>query len=45
MRQAGDVCYADAHRTKRNEGTVEFATYKVRLQFYTSNTLDSESIC
>lgn len=28
MRQAGDVCYADAHRTKRNEGTVEFATYK-----------------
>ena len=29
MRQAGDVTYADAHRTKRNEGTVEFASYKV----------------
>lgn len=27
MRSAGDVTYADAHRTKRNEGTVEFASY------------------
>ena len=31
MRQAGDVTYADAHRTKRNEGTVEFASYKVNI--------------
>jgi len=27
MRSAGDVTYADAHRTKRNEGVVEFASY------------------
>jgi arginine/serine-rich splicing factor 4/5/6 len=29
MRQAGDVTYADAHKTKRNEGTVEFGSIKV----------------
>ncbi|GAB6031697.1 hypothetical protein CHUAL_009448 [Chamberlinius hualienensis] len=27
MRQAGEVTYADAHKTHRNEGVVEFATY------------------
>ncbi|KAH8030643.1 hypothetical protein HPB51_010577 [Rhipicephalus microplus] len=27
MRQAGEVTYADAHRLRRNEGVVEFATY------------------
>eukprot|EP00088_Acartia_fossae_P065164 TRINITY_DN802_c0_g1_i1.p1 TRINITY_DN802_c0_g1~~TRINITY_DN802_c0_g1_i1.p1 ORF type:complete len:284 (+),score=59.42 TRINITY_DN802_c0_g1_i1:49-900(+) len=27
MRSAGDVTYADAHRQKRNEGVVEFASY------------------
>ncbi|KAM7282702.1 serine/arginine-rich splicing factor 6 isoform X1 [Ixodes scapularis] len=27
MRQVGDVTYADAHRRKRNEGVVEFASY------------------
>lgn len=27
MRQAGDVTYADAHKQRRNEGVVEFATY------------------
>lgn len=26
MRQAGDVTYADAHKTRRNEGVVEFAS-------------------
>ena len=25
MRQAGDVTYADAHKTRKNEGVVEFA--------------------
>ena len=28
MRQAGEVCYADSNRS-RNEGVVEFASYKV----------------
>ena len=28
MRQAGDVTYADAHKSRRNEGTVEFANYE-----------------
>lgn len=28
MRQAGEVTYADAHRERKNEGVVEFATYK-----------------
>ncbi|GFQ65613.1 serine-arginine protein 55 [Trichonephila clavata] len=28
MRQAGDVTYADAHKQRRNEGVVEFATYE-----------------
>lgn len=28
LRQAGEVTYADAHKDKRNEGVVEFATYK-----------------
>lgn len=28
MRQVGDVTYADAHKTKKNEGCVEFAHYK-----------------
>ncbi|XP_035214316.1 serine/arginine-rich splicing factor 4-like isoform X2 [Stegodyphus dumicola] len=27
MRQAGDVTYADAHKQRRNEGVVEFASY------------------
>ncbi|XP_023287664.1 serine-arginine protein 55 isoform X5 [Orussus abietinus] len=27
MRQAGEVTYADAHKQRRNEGVVEFATY------------------
>jgi len=27
MRSAGDVTYADAHRTRKNEGVVEFASY------------------
>ncbi|KAL1417750.1 hypothetical protein MTO96_026525 [Rhipicephalus appendiculatus] len=27
MRQVGDVTYADAHRHRRNEGVVEFASY------------------
>ena len=26
MRKAGDVTYADAHKQRRNEGTVEFAS-------------------
>ena len=34
MRQAGDVTYADAHKTKRNEGTVEFASFKVCSEYY-----------
>ena len=29
MRQAGDVTYADAHKTRRNEGCVEFANHSV----------------
>lgn len=28
MRQAGDVTYADAHKTRKNEGVVEFACKK-----------------
>lgn len=28
MRQAGEVTYADAHKQRRNEGIVEFASYK-----------------
>jgi len=28
MRQAGDVTYADAHKNRRNEGCVEFGSYK-----------------
>ncbi|XP_077970273.1 serine/arginine-rich splicing factor 5-like [Styela clava] len=28
LRQAGEVTYADAHKERRNEATVEFATYK-----------------
>ncbi|XP_013385994.1 serine-arginine protein 55 isoform X3 [Lingula anatina] len=27
MRQAGEVTYADAHKQRKNEGVVEFATY------------------
>ncbi|KAK2162937.1 hypothetical protein LSH36_89g04026 [Paralvinella palmiformis] len=27
MRQAGEVTYADAHKQRKNEGIVEFATY------------------
>ncbi|CAG7723608.1 unnamed protein product [Allacma fusca] len=27
MRQAGEVTFADAHKQRRNEGVVEFATY------------------
>jgi arginine/serine-rich splicing factor 4/5/6 len=27
MRQAGEVTYADAHKQRRNEGVVEFASY------------------
>ena len=27
MRQSGEVTYADAHKQKRNEGVVEFASY------------------
>ena len=26
MRKAGDVTYADAHKTRKNEGVVEFAS-------------------
>ena len=26
--KVGDVTYADAHRTRKNEGCVEFANYK-----------------
>ncbi len=26
MRQAGEVSYADAHRSRRNEGVVEFGS-------------------
>merc|ERR1712107_802309 len=28
MRKAGDVCYADAHTNRRNEGSVEFASWR-----------------
>ncbi|CAD5123224.1 DgyrCDS11584 [Dimorphilus gyrociliatus] len=28
MRQAGEITYADAHKTRRNEGVVEFASYR-----------------
>ena len=28
MRQAGEVTYADAHKTRKNEGTVEFGSYE-----------------
>merc|ERR1711971_516461 len=28
MRSAGEVTYADAHKTRRNEGVVEFARYE-----------------
>lgn len=28
MRQVGEVTYADAHRTRKNEGCVEFSSYK-----------------
>ena len=31
MRQAGEVTYADAHKPRRNEGCVEFASERVRL--------------
>ncbi len=31
MRKAGEVTYADAHKTRRNEGCVEFATERVRF--------------
>ena len=31
MRQAGDVTYAIAHKPRRNEGNVEFATEDVRV--------------
>ncbi len=31
MRQAGEVTYADAHKPRRNEGCVEFASEKVKL--------------
>ena len=29
MRQAGEVTYADAHKPRRNEGCVEFASERV----------------
>ena len=32
MRQAGDVTYADAHKTRKNEGVVEFACKNVSLR-------------
>ena len=31
MRQAGDVTYADAHKTRKNEGVVEFACKGVSI--------------
>ena len=32
MRQAGDVTYADAHKTRKNEGVVEFACKNVSIR-------------
>ena len=32
MRQAGDVTYADAHKTRKNEGVVEFACKAVSIK-------------
>ena len=34
MRQAGEVTYADAHKPRRNEGCVEFASERVRIVYY-----------
>ena len=33
MRQAGEVTYADAHKPRRNEGCVEFASERVSTRF------------
>ena len=33
MRQAGEVTYADAHKPRRNEGCVEFASERVSFFF------------
>ena len=33
MRQAGEVTYADAHKPRRNEGCVEFASERVSLSW------------
>ena len=34
MRQAGEVTYADAHKPRRNEGCVEFASERVITLVY-----------
>ena len=37
MRQAGEVTYADAHKPRRNEGCVEFASERVRIFYVFKN--------
>ena len=34
MRQAGEVTYADAHKPRRNEGCVEFASERVSFSTF-----------
>lgn len=34
MRQAGEVTYADAHKPRRNEGCVEFASERVIILIF-----------
>lgn len=42
MRQAGEVTYADAHKPRRNEGCVEFASERVNI-FYILALLNTYS--
>ena len=43
MRQAGEVTYADAHKPRRNEGCVEFASERVSVIF--ENMLPDSEVC
>ena len=43
MRQAGEVTYADAHKPRRNEGCVEFASERVSAIF--ENIFPDYEVC
>ena len=42
MRQAGEVTYADAHKPRRNEGCVEFASERVIILIFKRELLIHE---